>query len=76
MEFNPKVGDFVEFESDRQVDNGPWTGTVEIVTPPMVAISYHGGDRMLWREASKIKVRKYVPMCENLRTPRPAWFLV
>lgn len=63
-------GDHVEFQSDRQTDKGPATGTVLVRDGGVVAIKFGAG--IEWFEVKNIDVLELVVKPNNVRL----WLLV
>jgi hypothetical protein len=73
LPFAPRVGDHVDFASDRQTEKGPSAGSVVIVSDNQVAIRH--SDCVEWFEADKVRVVRYSSCNRNLRQPAADWTL-
>ena len=73
MNFEPQVGDKVEFVSDRQTEKGPSSGLVVAVEDDQVAIRH--SDTVEWFRKGRINVRSFRTISKGLKQELREWKL-
>lgn len=75
VDFTPKVGDLVEFDSDLQIDKGPCTGNVSVVDETTVTISFGSTDEATFK-LDELQLKEYVQKEDRkVKKDRDLWIL-